>query len=97
MNPEHMAESDHWITRPAFPDYRELFRESDIKNAVAFLIFRFPFQFVVAFSLAHVFRFVPELSGRLLVLCLTLIAQLFAPSCHRGKADIHSLAASATV
>ncbi|BBE80099.1 hypothetical protein TUM17576_51540 [Enterobacter hormaechei] len=37
MNPEHMAKSDHRITRPEFPDYRELFRESDIKSAVAFL------------------------------------------------------------
>ncbi|MFM3953485.1 hypothetical protein AB8S43_29740, partial [Klebsiella pneumoniae] len=37
MNPEHMAESGHRITRPEFPDYRELFRESDIKSAVAFL------------------------------------------------------------
>ncbi len=26
MNPEHMAESGHRITRPEFPDYRELFR-----------------------------------------------------------------------
>ncbi|OKU80134.1 transposase [Escherichia coli] len=34
MNPEHMAESGHRITRPEFPDYRELFRESDIKSAV---------------------------------------------------------------
>lgn len=49
MNPEHMAESGHRITRPEFPDYRELFRESDIKSAVAFLIFHFPFQYVVAF------------------------------------------------
>ncbi|WP_278184493.1 hypothetical protein, partial [Enterobacter chengduensis] len=29
-----MAESGHRITRPEFPDYRELFRESDIKSAV---------------------------------------------------------------
>ncbi|BEA14151.1 transposase [Escherichia coli] len=34
MDPEHMAESGHRITRPEFPDYRELFRESDIKSAV---------------------------------------------------------------
>ncbi|AHM29278.1 hypothetical protein CF57_25720 [Escherichia coli] len=34
MAPEHMAESGHRITRPEFPDYRELFRESDIKSAV---------------------------------------------------------------
>ncbi len=39
MNPEHMAECDHRIMRSEFPDYRELFRESDIKSAVAFLIF----------------------------------------------------------
>ncbi|OOP04906.1 hypothetical protein AJR23_010800 [Shigella flexneri] len=37
MNPEHMAECDHRIMRSEFPDYRELFRESDIKSAVAFL------------------------------------------------------------
>ncbi len=36
MNPEHMAECDHRIMRSEFPDYRELFRESDIKSAVAF-------------------------------------------------------------
>ncbi len=36
MNPEHVAESDHRITRSELPDYRELFRESDIKSAVAF-------------------------------------------------------------
>ncbi len=41
-----MAESGHRITRPEFPDYRKLFRESDIKSAVAFLIFHFPFQYV---------------------------------------------------
>lgn len=35
MNPEHMAECDHRIMRSEFPDYRELFRESDIKSAVA--------------------------------------------------------------
>ncbi|AUJ98444.1 hypothetical protein CR539_24855 (plasmid) [Escherichia coli] len=29
-----MAESNHRITRPEFPHYRELFRESDIKSAV---------------------------------------------------------------
>ncbi|ATB13468.1 hypothetical protein C2A77_02645 [Salmonella enterica subsp. enterica serovar Javiana] len=29
-----MAKSGHRITRPEFPDYRELFRESDIKSAV---------------------------------------------------------------
>ena len=69
MNPEHLAESDHRITRPEYPDYRELFRESDIKSAVAFLEFRFPFQYVVAFSQAHVFRFIPALSGRLLAFC----------------------------
>ena len=34
MNPEHMAECDHRIMRSEFPDYRELFRESDIKGAV---------------------------------------------------------------
>ncbi|GDT69718.1 hypothetical protein BvCmsOUP082_04432 [Escherichia coli] len=34
MNPEHMAECDHRIMRSEFPDYRELFRESDIKSAV---------------------------------------------------------------
>ncbi|RYM66477.1 transposase [Serratia proteamaculans] len=34
MNPKHIAESGHRITRPEFPDYRELFRESDIKSAV---------------------------------------------------------------
>lgn len=26
MNPEYAAESDHWIMRPEFPDYRKLFR-----------------------------------------------------------------------
>lgn len=50
MNPEYMAESDHRITRPAFPDYRELFRESDIKSVVAFFNISFPFKFVIAFS-----------------------------------------------
>jgi hypothetical protein len=50
MSPEHVAESDRRITRPEFPDYRELFRESVIKSAVAFLRFRFPSQYVVAFS-----------------------------------------------
>ena len=34
MNPEHMAECDHRIMRSEFPDYREQFRESDIKSAV---------------------------------------------------------------
>lgn len=34
MTPEHMAECDHRIMRSEFPDYRELFRESDIKSAV---------------------------------------------------------------
>lgn len=34
MNPERMAECDHRIMRSEFPDYRELFRESDIKSAV---------------------------------------------------------------
>ncbi|EGD4790769.1 transposase [Escherichia coli] len=34
MNPEHMAECDHRIMHSEFPDYRELFRESDIKSAV---------------------------------------------------------------
>ncbi|RBX32008.1 hypothetical protein DS972_15975 [Escherichia coli] len=29
-----MAECGHRITRPEFPDYRKLFRESDIKSAV---------------------------------------------------------------
>ncbi|EFU32485.1 hypothetical protein HMPREF9350_05679 [Escherichia coli MS 85-1] len=29
-----MAECDHRIMRSEFPDYRELFRESDIKSAV---------------------------------------------------------------
>ncbi|OLW36230.1 hypothetical protein P287_15985, partial [Salmonella enterica subsp. arizonae serovar 18:z4,z23:- str. CVM N6509] len=37
MNPEHMAEDDLRIMRSAFPDYREPFRESDIRSAVAFL------------------------------------------------------------
>ena len=69
MNPEHMAECDHRIMRSEFPDYRELFRESDIKSAVAFLIFHSPFQCVVAFSSAYVFRFVLVLSERLLVFC----------------------------
>lgn len=69
MNPEHMAECDHRIMHSEFPDYRELFRESDIKSAVAFLIFHSPFQCVVAFSSAHVFRFVLVLSERLLVFC----------------------------
>lgn len=36
MNPEHMAESGYRITRPEYPDCRELFRESDIKSAVVF-------------------------------------------------------------
>ena len=36
-----MAESGYMIMRPEFPDYRELFRESDIKSDVAFLIFHF--------------------------------------------------------
>lgn len=39
MSPEHMAACDHRIMCSEFPDYRELFRESDIKSAVAFLIF----------------------------------------------------------
>ena len=69
MNPEHMAECDHRIMHSEFPDYRELFRESDIKSAVAFLIFHSPFQCVVAFSSAHVFRFVLVLSERFLVFC----------------------------
>ncbi|BBU84462.1 hypothetical protein EIMP300_58620 [Escherichia coli] len=34
MDPEHMAESGHRITRPEFPDYRELFRESDISGSL---------------------------------------------------------------
>lgn len=32
MNPEHVAESDHRITHPEFPDYREPFRKPDIKS-----------------------------------------------------------------
>lgn len=36
MNREHVAESNYRITRSELPDYRELFRESDIKIAVAF-------------------------------------------------------------
>ena len=69
MNPEQMAECDHRIMCSEFPGYRELFRESDIKSAVAFLIFHFPFQYVVAFSSVHVFRFVLVSSERLLVFC----------------------------
>lgn len=83
MNPEHVAESGRRIAHPEFPDCRELFRNSDIKSTVAFLIFRFPFQFVVAFSLA-------DLSGRCLVFALTLITQLFDSSWHRGKANTYS-------
>ncbi len=37
INPKHMAECDHRIMRSEFSDYRELFRESDIRSAVAFL------------------------------------------------------------
>ncbi|AUL69814.1 hypothetical protein BVL39_17625 [Escherichia coli] len=36
MNPAHMAECYHQIMRSELLDYRELFRESDIKSAVAF-------------------------------------------------------------
>ncbi|AJZ91867.1 hypothetical protein VW41_05340 [Klebsiella michiganensis] len=49
MNHNYMAESSHRITRPELPDYREQFRESDIKSAVAFLLFHFLFQYVVFF------------------------------------------------
>ncbi|QDD41607.1 hypothetical protein FIU20_12195 [Salmonella enterica] len=37
MNPAHVAEDDLRILRSEFPDYREPFRESDIRSAVAFL------------------------------------------------------------
>ncbi|OTD45996.1 hypothetical protein AW100_26385 [Escherichia coli] len=63
MNPEHMAECYHRIMRSEFPDYRELFRVSDIKSSVAFLISHSPFQCVIACSSAHVFRFVLVLPG----------------------------------
>ncbi|HIH3247427.1 TPA: hypothetical protein ACYQNV_004925, partial [Escherichia coli] len=56
-----------------------------------FLIFHSSFQCVVIFTLAHGFRFVPELSGRLLVFFLTIITQLFELSCYRGKTDIKSM------
>lgn len=69
MNPAHMAKCDHQIMRSELLDYRELFRESDIKSAVAFLIFHSLFQYVAAFSSAHVFRFVLVSSERLLVFC----------------------------
>ena len=54
MNPEHMAESGHRITRPEFPDYRELFGESDIKSAVAF--------FNISFSISIRWQLFPELT-----------------------------------
>ena len=47
-----MAESGHRITRPEFPDYRELFRESDIKSAVAFFNISFSISIRCSFFLS---------------------------------------------
>ena len=52
MNPEHMAECDHRIMRSEFPDYRELFRESDIKSAVAFFNISFSISMRCSFFLS---------------------------------------------
>ncbi|RAP70634.1 hypothetical protein ACZ87_02562, partial [Candidatus Erwinia dacicola] len=41
------------VSRPQPADYRKPLSESDIKSAVAFLIFRFPFQGVVFFSISR--------------------------------------------
>lgn len=54
MNPRRMAECRHRITRTEFPDYRELYRESDIRRAVAFLIFRSQLKCVVIFLSSHI-------------------------------------------
>mgnify|MGYP006933262763 CR=1 FL=1 len=67
MNPEHMAESGHRITRPEFPDYRELFRESDIKSAVAFFNISFSISIRCSFFLSSRISICSGVMGRLLV------------------------------
>ncbi len=91
MNPEHMAECGHRIMRSEFPDYRELFRESDIKSAVAF--FRSSFSISMRcsfFQLTYFDLFWCHIRRGFWCFALTLITQLFDPSCHCGKANIHS-------
>lgn len=91
MNPEHMAECDHRIMRSEFPDYRELFRESDIKSAVAFFNISFSISIRCSFFLRSRISICSGVIGEAFwCFSLTLITQLFDPSCHCGKANIHS-------
>ncbi|VCZ65876.1 hypothetical protein BANRA_05449 [Escherichia coli] len=90
MNPEHMAECDHRIMRSEFPDYRELFRESDIKSAVAFFNISFSISMRCSFFLSSRISICSGVIGGFWCFALTLITQLFDPSCHCGKANIHS-------
>lgn len=52
-----MTQSGYTKALPEFLDYRELFSESDIKRAVAFLIFHCALQGVQVSSSAHVSQF----------------------------------------
>ena len=99
MNPEHMAECDHRIMRSEFPDYRELFRESDIKSAVAFFNISFSISMRCSFFLRSRISICSGVIGEAFwCFALTLITQLFDPSCHCGKDQTSiALAASATV
>lgn len=90
MNPKHIVESDHRITRPDFPDYRELLREADIKNMVTILVFIFTFQYLVIFSMFTYFDFF-EVIGEVFGVFPDAHRAVNYPFSHRKKNNIHSL------
>lgn len=91
INPEHMAESDHRITRPEFPDYRELFRESDIKSAVAFFNISYSISIRCSFFQLTYFDLFRCYRRGFWCFALTLFTQLLDPLRHREKTRVHSL------